>query len=161
MPHFAIICVLQKIESSLILNIVHTKGGCLLNEVALVGRITKDPMLREVAGGRLQATFVLAVSRNFKNSNGQTDADFILCTLWNKLAESTAKYCGKGSLIGLAGRIQSRTYEREDGSRVYVTEVIGEKVHFITTKPPLSQTSQEQSQNEHFHMPQDEQLPIT
>ena len=81
-----------------------------------------------------ETSFVLAVNRSFKNQNGEVDADFVLCTMWGKGAENTAKHCGKGSLIGVGGRIQSRTYEREDKSRVYVTEVIGEDIRFIATK---------------------------
>ncbi|WP_336822787.1 single-stranded DNA-binding protein [Sporosarcina sp. USHLN248] len=105
-----------------------------MNQVALVGRITKDPILRRLSEGRLQTSFVLAVDRKFKNQQGEVDADFILCTTWGKVAENTAKHCGKGSLIGVGGRIQSRTYEREDKSRVFVTEVIGEEIRFLSTK---------------------------
>ena len=105
-----------------------------MNQVALVGRITKDPILRRVSEGRVQTSFVLAVNRNFKNQNGEVDTDFVLCTMWGRGAENTAKHCGKGSLIGVGGRIQSRSYEREDKSRVYVTEVIGEDIRFIATK---------------------------
>ena len=106
-----------------------------MNQVALVGRITKDPVLRKVSEGRVQTSFVIAVNRNFKNLKGEIETDFVLCTMWGKPAENTAKHCGKGSLIGVAGRIQSRSYEREDQSRVYVTEVIGENIRFILTKP--------------------------
>ena len=105
-----------------------------MNQVALVGRMTKDPILRRLSEGRLQTSFILAVNRKFKNQHGEVDADFILCTAWGKVAENTAKHCGKGSLIGVGGRIQSRTYEREDKSRVFVTEVIGEEIRFLSTK---------------------------
>ncbi|KAA0955628.1 single-stranded DNA-binding protein [Sporosarcina sp. ANT_H38] len=105
-----------------------------MNQVALVGRITKDPILRKVSEGRVQTSFVLAVNRNFKNQKGEVETDFVLCTMWGKAAENTAKHCGKGSLVGVGGRIQSRSYERADKSRVYVTEVIGEDVRFILTK---------------------------
>lgn len=153
------------------MNAIHKRGGNCLNQVALVGRITKDPFLREVARGRVQSSFVIAVTRNFKNTKGEVESDFILCTIWGKLAENTVKHCGKGSLIGVGGRIQSRTYEREDQSRVYVTEVIGEEVRFLSTKsrasdnlygnptvPKLSENSEE----EHFHLPKQEskELPI-
>ena len=113
---------------------INKKGGKRLNQVALVGRITKDPILRKVSEGRVQTSFVLAVNRNFKNQKGEVETDFVLCTMWGKAAENTAKHCGKGSLIGVGGRIQSRSYEREDKSRVYVTEVIGEDIRFILTK---------------------------
>ena len=147
-----------------------------MNQVALVGRITKDPILREVARGRVQSSFVIAVTRNYKNLKGEVETDFILCTLWGKLAENTAKHCGKGSLIGVGGRIQSRTYEREDHSRVYVTEVIGEDIEFISTKrraddnlykksivfAAQEKTEKIKDEDEHFHLPKQEskELPI-
>lgn len=138
-----------------------------MNQVTLVGRITKDPILRKVARGREQTNFVLAVNRNFKNMQGEVDADFILCSIWGKLAENTAKHCGKGSLIGITGRIQSRSYEREDQSRVYVTEVIGDQIRFLSTKrrtnPDLYTNPTVSPENDHFHLPQkeSEELPIT
>lgn len=146
-----------------------------MNQVTLVGRITKDPFLREVARGRVQSSFIIAVPRNFKNLKGEVEADFILCTIWGKLAENTVKHCGKGSLIGVGGRIQSRTYEREDQSRVYVTEVIGDEVRFLSTKSrasdnlygsasvrKASEMVAENSEEEHFHLPKQEskELPI-
>ncbi|MCZ2257555.1 single-stranded DNA-binding protein [Sporosarcina sp. G11-34] len=145
-----------------------------MNQVALVGRITKDPILRKLSEGRVQTNFVVAVNRNFKNQKGEIETDFVLCTVWGKGAENTAKHCGKGSLIGVGGRIQSRTYEREDGSRVYVTEVIGESIRFILTKPrsnanlyaePIATEQAPQVANneaEHFHLPKNEkeELPI-
>ncbi|MCG3088487.1 single-stranded DNA-binding protein [Sporosarcina cyprini] len=105
-----------------------------MNQVALVGRITKDPILRRLPEGRQQSSFILAVNRNFKNQRGEVEADFVLCTAWGKLAENTVKHCGKGSLIGVGGRIQSRTYEREDRTRAFVTEVIADEVRFLATK---------------------------
>lgn len=147
-----------------------------MNQVALVGRITKDPILRRISEGRVQTSFVLAVNRSFKNQNGEVDADFVLCTMWGKGAENTAKHCGKGSLIGVGGRIQSRTYEREDKSRVYVTEVIGEDIRFIATKKrgndnlygetdtsnATASTVAETKEEEHFNLPnrETEGLPI-
>lgn len=145
-----------------------------MNQVALVGRITKDLTLRKVSGGRVQASFILAVNRNYKNQNGEVDTDFVLCTMWGRIAENAAKHCGKGSLIGISGRIQSRTYEREDKSRVYVTEVIGEDIRFLATKrrstenlygEPVANTvppAEEASAATHFHLPDREKegLPI-
>lgn len=151
-----------------------------MNQVALVGRITKDPVLRKLSEGRLQTSFILAVNRKFKNQQGEVDADFILCTAWGKQAENTAKHCGKGSLIGVGGRIQSRTYEREDNTRVFVTEVVGEEIRFLSTKrrenenmyeEPVFSTkavdrkgtlSEEENARKNFQLPQDEKggLPI-
>lgn len=151
-----------------------------MNQVALVGRMTKDPVLRRLSEGRLQTSFILAVNRKFKNQQGEVDADFILCTAWGKVAENTAKHCGKGSLVGVGGRIQSRTYEREDKSRVFVTEVIGEEIRFLSTKrrsndnlygEPEDNVQQsggddhvkeQEKASTNFHLPQDEKegLPI-
>jgi single-strand DNA-binding protein len=153
---------------------INEKGGKHLNQVALVGRITKDPILRKISEGRVQTSFVLAVNRNFKNQKGELETDFVLCTMWGKPAENTAKHCGKGSLIGVGGRIQSRSYEREDKSRVYVTEVIGEDVRFILTKKrandnlyselvmPTASPTSENGDTEHFNLPnrEVEGLPI-
>lgn len=153
---------------------VNKEGGTQLNQVALVGRITKDPILKRISEGRVQTSFILAVNRNFKNQKGEMETDFVLCTMWGKPAENTAKHCGKGSLIGVGGRIQSRSYEREDKSRVYVTEVIGEDVRFILTKKrandnlysehviSTSLSESEQEGAEHFNLPsrETEGLPI-
>ena len=109
-----------------------------MNHVGMIGRLTKDPVLRQLSEGRVQASFVLAVTRTFKNQKGE-DADFVLCTVWGKLAENTVKFCGKGSMVGVTGRIQSRSYQKEDGSRVYVTEVVGEEVQFLVTKPRVDE----------------------
>lgn len=144
-----------------------------MNQVALVGRITKDPILRKLSRDRVQTSIIIAINRNYKNTKGEIEADFILCSLFGRLAENTAKHCGKGSLIGLSGRIQSRTYEREDQSRVFVTEVIGDEVRFLSTKSRLnddlyanSTVSKHQevaeSETDHFELPAQEskELPI-
>lgn len=109
-----------------------------MNHVGIIGRFTKDPVLRQLSEGRVQASFVLAVTRTFKNQKGE-DADFVLCTVWGKLAENTVKFCGKGSMVGVTGRIQSRSYQKDDGSRVFVTEVVGEEVQFLSTKPRVEE----------------------
>ncbi|MBO1004771.1 single-stranded DNA-binding protein [Pseudogracilibacillus auburnensis] len=103
----------------------------MINQVTLVGRMTKDPDLRYTQEGRAVLNITLAVNRHFKNASGEYDADFVLCTLWNKTAENTAKYCTKGSIVGVTGRIQTRHYENHDGKRVYVTEVVAESVKFM------------------------------
>ncbi|WP_075618349.1 single-stranded DNA-binding protein [Paenisporosarcina indica] len=105
-----------------------------MNQVGLIGRMTKDPVLRRLSEGRVQANFVLAVQRAYKSAKAD-EADFILCTVWGKLAEHTTKYCGKGSLVGINGHIHSRSYQKEDGNRIFVTEVIVEAVQFLQTKP--------------------------
>ncbi|WP_198520152.1 single-stranded DNA-binding protein [Geobacillus thermodenitrificans] len=103
----------------------------MINQVVLVGRLTKDPELRYTAEGTAVTTVILAVARNFRNAEGGIDADFVPCVLWRKTAEHTAHYCQKGSMVAVTGRIQTRRYENKDGQRVYVTEVVADSVQFL------------------------------
>ena len=115
-----------------------------MNQVGLVGRITKNPVLKESASNRKYTSFVLAVSRNFRNNQGDVDADFVYCSVWGKLAEHIVKYCGKGSLIGVNGRLQSKSYTNKENAKVYSTEVTVEDVRFYV----LKNTSTENENNE-------------
>jgi len=108
--------------------------------VTLVGRLTKDPVIRYTVEGTPVLNVTLALNRQFRNANGDFDADFVLCTLWNKAAENTAKYCSKGSVIGIMGRIQTRNYDGQDGKKVYVTEVIADSVKFMGGRPADERT---------------------
>ena len=104
-----------------------------MNKVVLIGRFTKDPELKFTPGnGTAVATCTLAVDRRFANKNGQKEADFIPVVIWGKIAESTANYMSKGSLIGISGRIQTRTYDAKDGTKRYVTEVVADEVQFLS-----------------------------
>lgn len=105
----------------------------MLNQTVIVGRIVKDPELRETENGCKVTNITLAVPRSFKNINGEYDTDFINCTLWKGVAESTSEYCRKGDLVGVKGRLQTRDIENEDG-RKQVMEVIAEKVTFLSSK---------------------------
>ena len=107
----------------------------MINNVILVGRLTKDPEIRYTMDGQAVANVILAVDRNFKNNEGETPTDFINCTLWRKTAENTANYCRKGSILGVTGRIQTRHYENESGKKIYITEVLAESVKFMGGKP--------------------------
>ena len=107
-----------------------------MNQVGLVGRVTKDPVLRQLSENRTYTSFILAINRTFKNSQGTVDADFVSCVTWGKLAEHVVKYCGKGSLIGVNGRLQSRTYMNRENQKVYTTEVAVEDVRFYVLKTP-------------------------
>lgn len=98
----------------------------MLNSTCLVGRLTKDPELRYTPSNQAVATFSLAVNRDFKNQNGERDADFINCVIWRQQAENLANWAKKGALIGITGRIQTRNYENQQGQRVYVTEVVAD-----------------------------------
>ncbi|CCQ96452.1 Single-stranded DNA-binding protein [[Clostridium] ultunense Esp] len=107
------------------------EGTILLNRVVLIGRLTKDPELRYTPSGVPVTTFTLAVDRNYTNSQGEREADFIPIVTWRQLAELCANYLKKGRLTALEGRIQTRHYDNQDGRRVYVTEVVADNVRFI------------------------------
>lgn len=113
--------------------------GQMINNVVLVGRLTKDPDLRYTASGSAVATFTLAVNRNFTNQSGNREADFINCVLWRKPAETLANYARKGTLLGVTGRIQTRNYENQQGQRVYVTEVVCENFQLLESKTASEQ----------------------
>lgn len=105
-----------------------------MNNVTLIGRATKDPDLRYTASGAAVATFTLAVNRNYKNQNGDREADYIQCVIWRKPAETLANYVKKGTLLGISGRLQTRNYENQQGQRVYVTEVIVESFYLLESR---------------------------
>lgn len=95
----------------------------MLNRVVLTGRLTRDPELRYTGSGTAVCSFTVAVDRQFRNQNGDRDADFISCVIWRKSAENFANFTHKGSLVGIDGRLSTRNYENNQGQRVYVTEV--------------------------------------
>lgn len=106
----------------------------MINNVTLVGRLTKDADLKYTQTGNAVATFTLAVNRTFTNAQGEKEADFINCVVWRKSAENVANYTQKGSLVGVTGRIQTRSYDNDAGTRIYVTEVVAENVQFLDSK---------------------------
>lgn len=106
----------------------------MLNQTVLVGRLTSDPEVRELEGGNKVASITLAVPRSYKNTNGEYDTDFIPCVLWKGVAESAAEYCHKGDLVGLRGRIQSRKINLDEEKKREVTEVVCEKLTFLSSK---------------------------
>lgn len=122
----------------------------MINRVVLVGRLTKEVELRKTQSGASVVSFTVACNRRFKQE-GQPDADFINCVAWNKVADLMAQYLRKGALIGVEGRIQTRSYDGQDGKRVYVTEVVADSVQFLepkgstTSQPSYSNTQSYQS----------------
>ena len=106
----------------------------MMNSVCLVGRTTKDPELRYTPSNVAVATFSLAVNRNFKDANGERETDFINCVIWRQQAENLANWAKKGALIGITGRIQTRSYENQQGQRVYVTEVVAENFQMLESR---------------------------
>ena len=144
-----------------------------MNQIGLVGRLTKDPVLRRLSENKVQTHFTIAVNRNFRNQRGDFETDFLFCTAWGKLAEHIVKYCGKGSLIGVNGRLQSRNYVNEDNAKVYMTEVVVEDVRFYALKvkekdtAPLGSSTQQVAESQEalltkeFVLPKEEpHLPV-
>ncbi|UQS82123.1 single-stranded DNA-binding protein [Bombilactobacillus folatiphilus] len=119
----------------------------MINRSVLVGRLTRDPDLRYTSNGTAVATFTVAVNRQFTNSNGERDADFINCVIWRKSAENFANFTHKGSLVGIDGRIQTRNYENQQGQRVYVTEVVVENFSLLEPKSANSNNNNGGYQN--------------
>ncbi len=105
-----------------------------MNKVFLIGRLTRDPELRYTSSNIAVATFFLAVNRTFTNSSGEREADFINIVVWRKQAENVKNYLSQGSQVAIDGRIQSRSYETEEGKRRYITEVVADNVEFISSK---------------------------
>ena len=121
----------------------------MLNRALLVGRLTRDPELRRTGSGKAVTSFNLAVERNFKSDD--QEADFINCVCWGKIAENTERYCSKGSMVSVDGRIQTRNYDNSQGQKVYVTEVIADSVQFISTRNNNTATAAQAPVNNYVH----------
>ncbi len=120
----------------------------MVNNVVLVGRITKDPELKHSTSGSAICNFTLAINRNFKNQNGEYDADFINCVAFNQTATLMEQYVLKGQLLAVQGRLQSRSYDDNTGRKVYVTEVVVNNLSFLESKKSTSEnTSYNQPNN--------------
>ncbi|MDW0114335.1 MULTISPECIES: single-stranded DNA-binding protein [Sporosarcina] len=113
----------------------------MINRVVLVGRLTKDPELKYTQGGVAVTRFTLAVNRTFSNQQGEREADFINCVTWRKQAENTANFLRKGSLAGIEGRIQTSSFDGQDGKRVFMTEVVADSVQFLEPRSANSERS--------------------
>lgn len=118
-----------------------------LNKTILIGRLTADPELKFTPGtGTAVATFSIAIDRKFKKEGGEKETDFIPIVVWGKSAENCANFTAKGKLIGISGRIQTRSYDAKDGTKRYVTEVVAEEVQFLEWSRKAGQ-KQEQTEN--------------
>ena len=104
-----------------------------MNNVILVGRLTRDPELRTTPNGIATTQITVAMNRPV-STNGERQSDFINVVVWRRQAENVAKYCTKGSLVGVTGRIQSRSYDAQDGTKRYVTEVVADNVTFLGSR---------------------------
>ena len=105
----------------------------MINQTMLVGRLVREPEVRETENGKKVTNVTLAVSRSFKNADGEYETDFIDCTLWSGVAENTAEYGRAGDIIGIRGRIQTRMIENEDGTMTKRQEVVADKVTFLSS----------------------------
>ena len=104
-----------------------------MNAVVLVGRLVSNPEIITTETNKQVTSVVLAVHRNYKNSDGIYETDFIRCILWNGVAANTCEYCHEGDIIGIKGRLETRSYETEDNDKKYVTEVIADRVTFLSS----------------------------
>ena len=120
----------------------------MINQVILVGRLTKEVNLKYTPNNQAVATFSLAVNRNFKSQNGEREADFINCVIWRQQAENLANWAKKGALIGITGRIQTRSYENQQGQQVYVTEVVADNFQLLE-----SRKDREAGQSQEYNQP--------
>ena len=106
----------------------------MLNQFVGVGRLVAEPSVKETEDGKQVSNITIAVPRSYKNENGEYDTDFVDVVLWNGIAENTAEYCHKGDIIGVKGRIQTSSYETEDGDKKYAMEVVAEKISFLSSR---------------------------
>ena len=132
----------------------------MINNVVLVGRMTRDAELRYTPSDQAVATFTLAVNRNFKNQDGEREADFINVVIWRQQAENLANWAKKGALIGITGRIQTRSYDNQQGQRVYVTEVVAESFQLLESRGQQSNSQDSSFGNSSSMDIQDEDLPF-
>lgn len=109
----------------------------MMNQTCIIGRLVRDPELKELEDGKKVSNITVAVQRSYKNENGEYEVDFIDCTLWNGIADRTTEYCKKGDLVGVKGRLQTNTYENEDGEKKKITEVIAEKLTFLSSNKEI------------------------
>lgn len=131
----------------------------MINSVVLVGRTTKEIELKYTSNDLAYVNFTLAVNRNFKNQNGEREADFINVVIWRQQAENLANWAKKGTLLGITGRIQTRNYENQQGQRVYVTEVVADNFQ-ILGKREVQANAQKPVQQETFSSVDDIDLPF-
>ena len=131
----------------------------MINNTVLVGRVTKDIELKQTQANKSVTQFVLAVNRQFKNANGEREADFINIVAWGKTAELLAQYAHKGLQIGVVGRIQTRNYENQQGQRVHVTEVIAENFQMLESRNQQQGQQQAQVTQQRTAAPQQNNQP--
>lgn len=125
----------------------------MINRVILVGRLTKEPTLRKTANGTSVATFTVACNRRFSGQNQEQQTDFINCVAWRQSADFISQYAAKGSLVGVEGRIQTRSYDDQTGKRVYVTEVVADTVQILESRATTQSRSANQGYQQQGYQP--------
>ena len=120
----------------------------MINRVVLVGRLTKDPELRRTQNGTAVTSFTLAIDNRFKNENGDKTTSFIPCVVWNQQAENCVRFIHKGSLVGIEGRLNQRTYQNKEGNNVQVIEVMCDSVQYLDPKKQEESSSQQTQSTE-------------
>lgn len=140
----------------------------MINNVVLVGRLTKDPELKMTPSGIAVTRFTLAVNRPFTSQGGEKKADFINCIAWRKQAENLANFMRKGGRIGVCGRIETGSYEGQDGKRVYTTEIIADSIQFLESRgansenaPPPNKAAHYQEPNYYNQRPPEQQSDVS
>lgn len=126
----------------------------MINNVVLVGRLTRDPELRRTQSNVSYVRFTLAVNRSFTDQSGERQADFINCIAWRAQADNLARFMRQGSLIGIEGRIQTGSYEGEHGM-VYTTDVVADSIQFLESKQQTQGSSKEPSSNDYYDVQKD------
>lgn len=126
----------------------------MINRVVLIGRITKDVDLRYTQSGVAVGSFILSVRRSFKNANGERESDFINAVIWRKAAENFANFTGKGALVAIEGRLQTRNYENNQGQRVYVTEVVVDNFSLLESRAESEHRRQQNGASSNQQRPQ-------
>ena len=127
----------------------------MINNVVLVGRLARAVDLRYTPNGTAYANFSIAIERRYQNQNGERETDFINCVMWRKAAENFANFTRKGSLVGIEGRVQTRSYDNPNGQKVYVTEVLAENFSFLESRNVTEQRpANEQSAQGRFQQNQ-------
>lgn len=105
----------------------------MLNQIVMVGRLTADPEVTTIENDKEKSQITIAIPRNYKNADGEYDTDFVDCILWDGVAKNTSMYCKKGDIVGVKGRIQTSNYETKDGKNIKLTQVVAEKITFLSS----------------------------
>lgn len=120
----------------------------MINQIILVGRLTGDPEIEEYENGKKRTIINIAVQRHFKNIDNKYDTDFFRCVLWNGMASNTKNYCQRGDIVGVKGRVQNRNYVDSENNTRYITEIIAEKISFVSHSQKKENNSDEKEEYE-------------